>query len=180
MAKRMPRVACVHCVGTTALLDGIVREELPHDCAAIKAAHPEGIGVCSWGCLGGGSCEAACPFGAIHVDAERHVAQVDRKKCRGCGKCVAACPQHLISLAPAANVIQVRCSNQDRGPAARKACPNSCIGCGVCERVCPMGAVRVIDGRAVIDDEKCVACGMCATKCPRGAIHDANGIMAVR
>ena len=42
MAKRMPRVACVHCVGGTALLDGIVREELPHDCAAIKAAHPEG------------------------------------------------------------------------------------------------------------------------------------------
>ena len=105
MAKRMPRVACVHCVGGTALLDGIVREELPHDCAAIKAAHPEGIGVCSWGCLGGGSCEAACPFGAIHVDAERHVALVDRGKCRGCGKCVAACPQHLISLAPAANVI---------------------------------------------------------------------------
>lgn len=180
MAKRMPRVAVVHCAGGTAPLDGIVREELPHDCAQIKAAHPNGIGVCLWGCLGGGSCEAACPFGAIHVDADRHVAVVDRDACRGCGKCAKACPQHLITVAPAANAIRVRCSNQDRGPAARKACPNSCIGCGMCERVCPMGAVRVVDGRAVIDDEKCVACGMCATKCPRGAIHDANGIMAVR
>ncbi len=73
-----------------------------------------------------------------------------------------------------------RCSNQDKGSAARNVCSVSCIACGICERNCPVGAVSVTDNCAVIDPALCVACGMCAVKCPRNVIVDADGIFTVR
>ena len=51
-----------------------------------------------YGCMGYGSCVAACPFDAIHV--VDGIAVVDREACKACGKCVAACPKHLIELIP--------------------------------------------------------------------------------
>ena len=50
------------------------------------------------GCLGFGSCVAACPFDAIHV--VDGIAVVDKEACKACGKCIAACPKHLIELIP--------------------------------------------------------------------------------
>ena len=46
-------------------------------------------------CEGCGRCEAACPFGAVHVNGK---AQVDRDVCLGCGVCVPACPEHGLTL----------------------------------------------------------------------------------
>lgn len=178
MAIRRPRkVAVIHCAGGSPLRDGVVREDLPHDCNEILTLHPDGITLCAFGCLGGGTCAAACRRDAIVVEGD--VARVLRGRCVGCGLCAKACPHHLITLEPAENTIQVRCSNQSKAPQARKECKNSCIGCGICERSCPAGAIHVIDGRAQIDGEQCLACGMCATKCPRGAIHDGRGIFTV-
>ncbi len=176
--KRKARVAYVHCAGGATLLEGIERETLPQDCAAILEAHPNGIQTCRFGCLGGGSCVAACKVGAIALN-ERGVAEVNDDKCIGCGLCAKACPQQLIEVVPTENAIRTRCGNRDLGPAARKACANSCIACGMCERVCPAGAIHVIDGRAQIDQARCIACGMCASKCPRGVIRDINGIITV-
>lgn len=176
--KRAPMVAVVHCLGGSALKDGIVREELPHDCSAILELHPDGIRLCSYGCLGGGSCESVCRKGAIKVSDEG-VAHVDRELCVGCGLCAKACPQHLIEIVPTDNAIQPLCASADKGPATRKACSTGCIACGMCERVCPADAIHVIDGQAQIMQERCVACGMCATKCPRSVIHDAYGIFTV-
>ncbi len=176
--RRKLKVAYVHCAGGTSTLEGIDVDSLPKDCAAIKEAYPDGIQACRFGCLGGGTCVAACKFDAIHIN-DRGVAEVDDQKCRGCGLCARKCPQHLIEVLPPENVIRTRCSNEDKGPVARKACPNSCIGCGMCERVCPAGAIHVVDGNAVIDQVYCIACGMCASKCPRGVIRDINGIITV-
>lgn len=39
-----------------------------------------------------------------------------------------------------------------------------------CERVCPKGAIRNVNGRSIIDQEKCIKCGKCATACPYNAI----------
>lgn len=57
-----------------------------------------------------------------------------------------------------------------------------CTGCGVCVSVCPINtklrkadefdpdtpklAVRVLDGKAVINEETCISCGSCARTCP--------------
>ena len=60
-----------------------------------------GAKMCTYGCLGFGSCVKVCPFDAIHVIGG--VAVVDREACKACGKCVAKCPRHLIQLIPYAN-----------------------------------------------------------------------------
>lgn len=44
-----------------------------------------------------------------------------------------------------------------------------CTGCGCCEDVCPVGAIRVENDRAVVNDD-CVACGACVDECPNGVI----------
>lgn len=49
---------------------------------------------------------------------------------------------------------------------------NMCRGCVAhpCAQVCPKGAISIIDGRSVIDQEKCIRCGKCKAVCPYDAI----------
>ena len=67
------------------------------DCRAVHllAGGPES---CEQACLGGGSCVAVCPFGAISMGPHR-TPVVEADRCRGCGRCVEICPHGVISLA---------------------------------------------------------------------------------
>ncbi|MDY0018752.1 MAG: 4Fe-4S binding protein [Anaerolineae bacterium] len=49
-------------------------------------------------CVGCGRCEKLCPFDAIAVGEEPHVARVDPARCMGCGLCVTHCPKEALSL----------------------------------------------------------------------------------
>ena len=64
-------------------------------------------------------------------------------------------------------------------PSACAACaPNmykvtdNCRGCVAhpCTAVCPKGAVSIVDGKSVIDQDKCIRCGKCKAVCPYDAI----------
>lgn len=64
-------------------------------------------------------------------------------------------------------------------PSACNACPenryevtSSCMGCTAhpCQSVCPTGAMSMINGKSVIDQEKCIKCGKCQNVCPYDAI----------
>ena len=123
---------------------------------------------CNSGCLGFGSCVAACPFDAIHV--VDGIAVVDKEACKACGKCIAACPKHLIEIVPYDQKHLVKCNSQDKGKAVMQACTAGCIGCKMCEKVCESDAVHVVDNIAHIDPEKCTNCGKCAEKCPKKII----------
>ena len=176
MAQKAKKVAAVGCSGGELAKRKVPREALTGDCRQALADYPGGILECRWGCLGLGSCAAACKLGAIKVGA-KGVAEVDRSKCIGCGLCVKACPQGIIRLVPAEQNIVVSCSSRDSGPETSKVCDAGCIACGICVKNCPMGAIRLEDNHPVIDESLCVSCGMCASKCPRGVIKDAFGIL---
>lgn len=52
-----------------------------------------------------------------------------------------------------------------------KACDYGCLGYGSCVSACKFDAIHVIDGIALVDQEKCVACGACAAACPKHLIE---------
>lgn len=46
---------------------------------------------------------------------------------------------------------------------------SKCTGCTTCLRHCPTEAIRIRDGRAVINEERCIDCGECIRVCPNNA-----------
>lgn len=46
-----------------------------------------------------------------------------------------------------------------------------CKGCTNCMRKCPTEAIRVINDKAIINDDKCIHCGECIRVCPYNAYN---------
>lgn len=124
---------------------------------------------CSFGCIGLGTCERVCPFGAITM-SEDGLPVVNWKRCTGCGVCAKNCPKGLFIMVPETSEVHVRCFSTDKGAQVRKACSVGCIGCKRCEKACEHSAITVTDFLAAIDYEKCTNCGKCAEVCPTGSI----------
>ncbi|MDR0999339.1 MAG: RnfABCDGE type electron transport complex subunit B [Clostridiales bacterium] len=138
------------------------------DCKAAMQLAGGGSKACVYGCLGVGSCKAACQFGAIEmIDG---IAVVNREKCAACTMCVRACPKQLIAMVPYNNTVHVACVSGDPGREARKICKAGCIKCKLCEKACQFDAVHVKDNGAIIDYAKCTQCGECVKKCPSKCI----------
>lgn len=51
-----------------------------------------------------------------------------------------------------------------------KACNSGCLGYGTCVKECPFDAIHIVNGIAVVDEEKCKACGKCVAVCPKHLI----------
>ena len=45
-----------------------------------------------------------------------------------------------------------------------------CIRCDLCRKECPSAAIRDIQGKLTILDERCIECGHCGAVCPEGAV----------
>lgn len=126
--------------------------------------------LCSYGCLGCGTCKDVCAFGAIEmVDG---VAKIIKDKCVACNKCVEICPKKIIELMPYKRHTVVKCASQDKGKFVKSACSVGCIGCKMCAKKCPKEAITVENSLAHIDYSLCVDCKMCSKVCPTKAIHD--------
>ncbi len=167
-----PKVAVVRCNGTCEARPKTSEYNGSRSCSIMNAMYV-GESGCAYGCLGCGDCVAACQFGALHMNPETGLPEVDEEKCTACGKCVKACPRHIIELRKKGENGQrmvVKCVNKDKGPIAKKNCANACIGCGLCAKVCPQEAIAVTDNVAYIDFEKCVVCRECEPQCPTGAL----------
>ena len=52
----------------------------------------------------------------------------------------------------------------------RGECKDGCVGVGSCMDVCKFDAMKLENGRVIIDKEKCTGCGICAEKCPKKII----------
>lgn len=177
-----PKVAVVRCNGTCGNRAHVLEYEGAQSCA-IQNMTGQGETGCVFGCLGGGDCAAACQFGAIRINPETMLAEVDETKCAGCGACAKACPRRIIEIRPKGKVVKdsqvgrrmaVLCNNRDKGAVANKYCGVCCIGCGKCVKTCPFEAITLENNLAYIDPEKCRLCRKCEEACPKGAIHAIN------
>lgn len=170
--EREPQVAVVRCAGSCANRPRTNQFNGASSCAVVAATYGGETG-CTFGCLGKGDCTAVCEFGAITMNPETGLPEVDDEKCTACGACVKACPKGIIELRkkfPKSRKVYVSCVNKDKGGVARKSCKAACIGCGKCAKVCPFGAITVENNLAFIDSTKCRLCRKCVVECPTGAI----------
>jgi len=176
IANSDPKVAVVRCNGTCANRPKIAEYHGLRTCSAMNACGA-GETACGFGCLGCGDCVAACQFGAITINPETGIAEVDEDKCTACGACVKACPRHIIELrkkGPKGRRVYVSCVNKDKGPAAMKACTAACIGCGKCQKECAFDAITIEGNVSYIDFNKCRLCRKCEKVCPTHAIVATN------
>ena len=171
--EKAPQVAVVRCNGTCDLRPRINTYDGVQSCK-VKAALYAGDTGCSYGCLGCGDCVEACQFGALSMNPETGLPEVDESKCTACGACTKACPKNIIELrakGPRGMRVFVSCMNKDKGPVAKKACAAACIGCGICVKTCTHDAITLDGNIAYIDFAKCKLCRECEAMCPTGAIH---------
>lgn len=145
----------------------------PRDCR-IAHATQGGDKVCSYGCLGYGSCVAACPFDAMYMD-ENGLPVVIEDKCTACGKCVDACPRDIIMLVDVEQGVHIRCRSLLTGRFVRQACSVGCIACQRCVKTCPTGAIYMEDNLARINYDLCTNCQECVAVCPMNTIEWQEG-----
>lgn len=121
--------AVVRCGGREGLADRAYSYDGRRDCrsAADKYGGPK---ACKDGCLGFGSCAAACPIGAIQLVSG--IAIVKPTACTGCGLCVEACPKGLITLVPREGLWYVACSSRRESRLKEADCRAACTACGEC------------------------------------------------
>ncbi len=176
IANTEPMVAVVRCGGTCQLRPKIAEYNGLKTCTAMHACGA-GETLCGFGCLGCGDCVNACSFGAITINEETSLAEVNEEKCTSCGACVKACPRNIIELRRKGvknRRVYVRCVNKDKGAIAMKACKAACIGCGKCAKECKFEAITVENNVCYIDHTKCRICRKCVEACPTHAIVAVN------
>lgn len=167
------RIASVSCSKPISIAQKKYEYSGVGDCIAASILHL-GPRDCKYGCIGFGTCEKHCPFGAIKL-REDGLPVVDPRKCTGCGKCESGCPKKIIKMVPVKSIVSVKCSSKDPGPIARKHCKVACIGCGICKKMCPHDAITIQNNCAIVDKHVCIEkCKdpVCVSKCPTGAIKE--------
>ena len=166
------KVAVIRCNGTCENRPHVIKYDGALNC---RIAHStcQGETLCQYGCLGCGDCVSACSFGAIKMNTETGLPEVDYDKCGGCGSCAKSCPRNIIEIRLVdkdKTGMVVECVNKDKGAVAKKACLTACIGCGKCAQVCGSDAITIENNLAYIDVEKCTLCRACEEACPSASI----------
>ncbi|HRU04499.1 MAG TPA: RnfABCDGE type electron transport complex subunit B [Candidatus Brocadiia bacterium] len=163
---RTPLRAVVHCQGgrdaapQRYIYDGL------QDCRAAQLVQG-GPKKCAYGCLGFGTCAAACPFGAIKMSREG-LPVIDRDRCTGCGKCVKACPRGIIKLLPLDAAAALACNNPDPAKLVRGVCEYVCIKCRKCVKLSEAtGAVTMEGPLPVIHYDKAADLAAVMAGCPK-------------
>ena len=110
----------------------------------------------------------ACPVGGtdcsskigkiMGISSESGEKQVAKVLCKG--NCQSAKNKYTYE-----GIHDCRSANMlNSGP---KDCKFGCLGLGTCRDYCKFDAISIVDGVAIIDEEKCVMCGKCIEVCPK-------------
>lgn len=62
------------------------------------------------------------------------------------------------------------CSAAAKMFAGPTACAYGCMGFGDCVKACQFDAIHIVNGIALVDNNKCTGCGACAKACPKNII----------
>ncbi len=171
-AEKMPQTATLKCGGCNEKRPRTNSYDGAKSCAIASSLYV-GESGCAAGCLGFGDCVAVCQFGAMAINEQTGLVEIDAEKCTACGACIKSCPRSLIELRkrwPKERAIYVACNSTLKGAQVMKACKAGCIGCGKCVKECAFGAIEVKNNLAYIDPMKCKLCRKCVNVCPTGAI----------
>jgi RnfABCDGE-type electron transport complex B subunit len=171
-ADKEPLVATMRCGGTCQKRPKVNHYDGALSCAVVNTFYI-GESGCAFGCIGYGDCVQACKFGAMSINPETGLVEIDPDKCTACGACVKTCPKSLIELRkkwPKNRAVYVACRSKNRGSVVMKVCKAGCIGCGKCAKACPFGAITIDSYLAYINPDKCKLCRKCVNECPTGAI----------
>jgi Na+-translocating ferredoxin:NAD+ oxidoreductase RNF subunit RnfB len=114
------------------------------------------------GCTPGGSKTAKEIAAIMGVDAKDAEPMVARVRCQG--TCENVSPRYDYSGIQSCRAA----SSMSGGP---NACEFGCVGLGDCVARCPFDAIELVDGVAVINEDKCTGCGVCVETCPRSIIN---------
>ncbi len=162
--NKQPVRAVVHCQGGTGRCGQRFAYHGLADCRAANLVQG-GPKRCEYGCLGLGTCAAACPFDAIVMGADL-IPVIDWDKCTACGACVRACPRALIDLLPANVSHLLACSSQDKASVVRESCSVGCIACWICIKNAPEGAIVKKGNLAQLTYPQGCDYSRAAEKCP--------------
>ncbi len=169
---RVPSVAVLRCQGSCKNAPVKVEYDAVSSCR-IANRISSGQSGCPDGCLHLGDCIKACKFGALTLNKETGMPEVDTRRCVSCGACVKVCPRGLFEIrrqSQAGGMVYVACRNKQKGAVARKNCTKACIGCMKCSKI--NEAIKVENNLSYIPPElDAGALGKeLADNCPTGAI----------
>ncbi len=163
-----PKIAVVRCQGSHENAKNKFEYTGIKDCNAavlVSGGHK----ACEYGCLGFGSCVAACPFDAMAMQ-ENGLPIVFEEKCTGCGNCVEACPKGIMELIPVSQKVYLGCINPGRAKEVKAVCSVGCTGCTLCSKpkITPSGVIKMENNLPVVppvwEDWQ-----MAVEKCPTGS-----------
>lgn len=163
--KMVPRILCRG--GNAEAVKKMADYYGPLSCSVMDVVSG-GDKLCYYGCLGGGDCVEACPFGAM-IMTDDGLPTVIEELCTGCGICVKACPRNIIEMHPEDRNVFVFCKNHDDPKTSKSVCSVACLGCGICARKSE-GSVEMDNFLGVMQYDKLDESKIPFDKCQTGAI----------
>ena len=148
-----------------------VREALPgSNCGGCGFA---GCDACAKAIASGEAPATACPVGGESVAQE--IAKIMGTEVGEMQRLVAyvKCDGFCEKREEAYNYFGITsCTYASKMPGSSPyACKYGCLGFGTCVKVCDSNAIRIIDRKAVVDENLCIACGKCLRACPNNLIE---------
>lgn len=131
-------------------------------CAGLAAAIVKGEARTN-GCPVGGASVGAAIADIMGVEATESLRQVAFVKCNG--TCENARSEYRYFGVEDCRMMAYL---PDGGA---KSCTYGCLGYGSCVSVCDFDAIHIVDGVALVDQNRCKACGKCITECPKHLIE---------
>ena len=148
-----------------------IRDELPgSNCGGCGFA---GCDACAKAIAEGNAAVSACPVGGMPVAQKiaeimgQEVGEMERKvayvKCDGTSE----------KRESDYNYFGIdSCVYAAKMPGSSPyACKYGCLGFGSCVKECDQNAIRIINKKAVVDEDLCIACGKCLKACPHDLIE---------